>query len=832
MRLLLLAAVALGASSVSAQSVQKISPVVECIGQKADGAYYAWYGYFNRNDGAVTTPTGSGPDYANTFKGGADLGQPTTFLPGRQRHVFRIEYTAPAGGHGNTWILKAQGSGRQATAAAGTRLSDSCLYDRSGADLSLAVSVSDPAPEVGEVVTATVTLRNDGPSGATGVAVAALSQPSGVTILDISPSAGAFNGSRWELDLGADDSAALTVRVRIDEAVAVSVPFEVVASGQSDPDSAPGNGVEAEDDYAVAALSPTASSGGNDGGLESDGSLATLLARREVSRSLDRAEAARRGRLSAPLMRLGGAQARTARGEELDLRALLPTAGPGATTAYVTTPEDLIEVTNARAILAADYLQEDGDRAAVALAVLTPAGQTYDHTKAICDRVKGSRLESVRTVSAGGGEFVLLHVSRPDGRVDYAVSFIAYPQNGRYTIDSRFRAEEYAIAKGEAGQVLNVQAWASTPDAALALVGDVLDAFEGQVDSEYRNAGFDAPTVPSVFVRGGEYAPGRLVLDVANTTGQPQTVRLTGSTTDVEEGARDDFARTLTIPAQGLRTEIATGPIFDAGFSVVTEGGVDDFVYLADGVWTFTSGDAGDALDYTVAASGLKAGFNLRPVERDARLAGATSTWAGLFRSLHPGSRPADLTAFSALAFQARGAGRVQVVVEKTSTNGVEPFHAWIDLGDDLQTFTIPFAELTRDGGQGGFTAEDVTLVAFYTYDDGGKPDVFEIDVRDMRFENTQSVSTETETEAELGLSVAPNPSRGDARVRLELPAASEVSVEVYDLLGRRVATLAQGSYGPGVHTLELPGSVAAGTYLVRLQAGGEQRVQRITRLP
>ncbi len=827
MRLILLAVVAASFAPVSAQTIQKISPVVECIGQKADGTYYAWYGYFNRNDETVATPTGSGSDYANRFTAGGDLGQPTSFLPGRQQHVFRIEHD----GSGTTWILKAQGSGRQATATAGTRLSATCLYDRGGADLALTASVSDPAPEVGEVVTAVVTLRNDGPAAVTGVAVDALSQPAGVTIVGVSTSAGTFAGTRWVLDLDADASATLTVQVRIDQAVAVSVPFEVAASDPPDPDSTPGNGDAAEDDYALAAFSPTASSGGNDGGLESDGSLATLLARREVSRSLARAETARLGQAPA-LVRLDAAQARTARGAELDLRALLPTTGPGATTAYVTTPEDLLQITNARAILAADYFQEDGDRAAVALAVLTPAGETYDHTKAICDRVKGSRLESVRTVGVAGGEFVLLHVSRPDGRVDYAVSFVAYPQDGGYTIDSRFRAEEYAITEGEAGEVLNVQAWAATPDAALSLVEAMLNAFEAQVDAGYRNAGQDAPALPSVFVRGGEYVPGRLVLDVANTTGQPQTIRLDGTTTDAEEGARAAFERTLTVPPAGFRTEIETGALFDAGFSVVAGGAVTDFVYLADGVWTYTSGDASDVLDYTVEAGGLKAGFNQRPVERDARLAGTTGTWAGLFRSLHPGSRPADLSDFSALAFQARGTGRVQVVVEKTSTNGVEPFHAWIELTDDLQTVTLPFSELRRAAGQGGFTAEDVTLVAFYTYDDGGQPDVFEIDVRNVRFENSQSVSAEDGAEAELGLSVAPNPSRGDVRIRVELPAASDVSVEVYDLLGRRVATLAQGARSAGVHMLDLPASVAAGTYLVRLQAGRELRVQRITRLP
>ena len=155
------------------------------------------------------------------------------------------------------------------------------------------------------------------------------------------------------------------------------------------------------------------------------------------------------------------------RGEGMDLQTLVPLVGPGATTGYLTTPEDLLLITNAKALLAADYLQDDGDRVGVVLAALTPPGQTYDHTKAICDRVKGSTLDDVRIAEVHTVPFVLLRVGRPDGSVDYAVSFVAYPEGDTYVIDSRFRAEEYVVAQGQAADVLNVQVWGATPEAAV-----------------------------------------------------------------------------------------------------------------------------------------------------------------------------------------------------------------------------------------------------------------------------------------------------------------------------------------------------------------------------
>ena len=880
MRLLLSSFLLVSTALAPAASAQSGSPgpvrvYTECIGQKADGSYFAWFGYANPNiyrnaDGSLKTDASGNPvsidvpvGFENGYGDSKPNGQTTAFKPGPTRYAHRLDFKGsdPFMQNGRLsdgtsvrysyWYLRTPGQSNHRTAVFYTRpftpdAGGTCLYD-SFADVSLEFELSDPSPEVNKPVEGTITLRNSGTIAATTVHVQKY-LPEGVTMTVASgsggapnPSVGAIDGAHWWTVDTLAPGQSVTLRVTLSAAAAGSYSgyFDVECQDQQDPDSRPANQKPLEDDYAAVSFTTRSSSSGGDGGLESDGALAMLIGRRDVDRTLARADAARQRRAPAPLVMLSAApQARTAASasSDLDLAALIPAQGPGASTAYVTTPEDLLQITNARAILAADYLQEDGDRIGAMLAVLTPAGQTYDHTKAICDRVKGSRLSSVRTVDADGARYVLLQVDRPDGSVDYAISVVAYPEGDGYTLDSRFRAEEYEIADGS-GDVLNVQTWASTPEAALALVRQMVSTLDTQTTVETRNWGFTMPTVPAVYVHAGEYTPGYLLIDVANTTGASQTVRLSGTTAAVEEGERTSFERSVTVPAEGLRVEVPTGAIFDAGFSVVASdsasgSAVTDYVYLADGVWTYTSGNPTDELSHSVEAGGLVAGHNLRPVERRARLAGTADTWAGLFRSLQPGSRPVDLTEFSALAFEVRGQGRVQVVVEKASTNGVEPYHAWIDLADKLQTVTIPFSDLRRASGQGGFTAEDVTLVAFYTYNDGGAPAPFETEVRDMRFENSQAVATNDAAQTTLDLAVTPNPSRGQARVRVTLPQASDVSVEVYDLLGRRVATLVSGARGAGEHVLELPGSVAAGSYLVRLQAGTESRVQRITRLP
>jgi hypothetical protein len=78
--------------------------------------------------------------------------------------------------------------------------------------------------------------------------------------------------------------------------------------------------------------------------------------------------------------------------------------------------------------------------------------------------------------------------------------------------------------------------------------------------------------------------------------------------------------------------------------------------------------------------------------------------------------------------------------------------------------------------------------------------------------------------------SPAPNPAAGLATIAYVVPAAGDVTVEVLDVLGRRVATLVEGPHRPGRHVAHWDAaSVAPGVYVVRLTAGEEVRTTRVT---
>ncbi|MEM6782325.1 MAG: T9SS type A sorting domain-containing protein, partial [Bacteroidota bacterium] len=75
-----------------------------------------------------------------------------------------------------------------------------------------------------------------------------------------------------------------------------------------------------------------------------------------------------------------------------------------------------------------------------------------------------------------------------------------------------------------------------------------------------------------------------------------------------------------------------------------------------------------------------------------------------------------------------------------------------------------------------------------------------------------------------------PNPMSGLSSVRFELPEEAEVTVTLYDVLGRTVAVLAQGTFEAGRHEAVLDGrTLASGAYVVRFEAGAHTLAKPVT---
>jgi len=83
-------------------------------------------------------------------------------------------------------------------------------------------------------------------------------------------------------------------------------------------------------------------------------------------------------------------------------------------------------------------------------------------------------------------------------------------------------------------------------------------------------------------------------------------------------------------------------------------------------------------------------------------------------------------------------------------------------------------------------------------------------------------------TEVQL-LGTYPNPARQQATVRFALPETRDVTIRLYDVLGRKVRTVVSGTQeGRHERTLDV-GALPSGVYFLRLKAGGQTRTQKLT---
>ena len=128
------------------------------------------------------------------------------------------------------------------------------------ADLSITKTVvdGDITPLVGDEITFQITIRNDGPVTATGVAVTDL-LPSGYDFLTFSSSTGSYNevSGIWTIgNLENGDVETLLIDVEVKPTGDYLNTVEITASNIVDSDSTPGNGDITEDDYAMAFTTP------------------------------------------------------------------------------------------------------------------------------------------------------------------------------------------------------------------------------------------------------------------------------------------------------------------------------------------------------------------------------------------------------------------------------------------------------------------------------------------------------------------------------------------------------------------------------------------------
>ncbi|MFD0964836.1 DUF6923 family protein [Pseudofulvibacter geojedonensis] len=480
------------------------------------------------------------------------------------------------------------------------------------------------------------------------------------------------------------------------------VPVEDCTNGTDDD----GDGLVDCDDpscsgvEACPVIEPT--SGGDNGGLESNNRLAEKINKRNYDRirtgyQFDKTSARRLQRANNYAM--------SSSNNSFALEDLIPLEIIGEEEAIESTPTDLVAITNATDILSVDY-EYNNETIATIMAIKSENG-VYEHTKTICDRLLGAELLSVSTIQIREHNFIKSIIKNTEGQMEFTLSFSAYVDTSdAFKLECHWNLDRYESA----GEYYNFQIWANSVDKLLALGNEVVNLLEVYKPIE----SYNLSTPPPVYIKKGRYENGQLHLDVANVN-QTEQIWFDAGYKTSETSGLDTMSTVLDLNQNFLSTiNIETGQVFDIGFRIGDGIQTPDDVFMSDGPWGVDDfANSTSVNSYSVSQNTSLVSAGEKRIERNVMLSAETSEYVSLYKAFTPRFKAVDITDFNSLSFMAKGTGILDVrFVKKGIVDWNDQYKYSIALNNTLTEHTINFDEFASQIG-GTPTFDDVVTLVF-----------------------------------------------------------------------------------------------------------------------
>ncbi|MBX2815194.1 MAG: T9SS type A sorting domain-containing protein [Saprospiraceae bacterium] len=537
------------------------------------------------------------------------------------------------------------------------------------------------------------------------------------------------------------------------------------------------NGIDDNGNGLVDGKDPQCSvSSGVIGGLESNGSLSDLVAERNYNNIMLENEV--------QAMKLEGLlpfePSRSRSG--LTMKGLIPEDFMNAFAAE-SSPSDLVGITNATDVAAADYYRGE-QRIGTILAI--QSDQVYEHTKYICDRLDGSRLIDVSQLYAQGGLFMTYELLTGGLGVEYAVSFSAYEEEGKgLVIHNHWNLDKYPADR----QYYNFQLWCRDYQDLTHL----LEAVLAKLSDVAPISSIEYSDLPRLFVTQGTYRNGRLQLQLRNKDGaESMTFRSSVRPTETAGYEQREFNVDLS-GAQVEIIEVPIGHIYDLGASIVDTGNTGDELFLADGRWDVERDNPTSSVKrFNVTPQGTEASLDVFQIERSIDVEAEVKGYLNIYRSLNAKFKPVDVSAYQELKFAAEGSVKMEVtLVRESIAEWEDQPRVQIDLSSEGKLHVIDLLSVME-----GDAPDDIIMLVFTMLGDNQKYERQNLSIRDVRFEKSSTTSIQQSRDVRA-LEIYPNPVRGELQVSFELSSTSTAVLRVYNAQGKTIRFM-QGDYYAG----------------------------------
>ncbi|MEQ1623999.1 MAG: T9SS type A sorting domain-containing protein [Sediminibacterium sp.] len=472
-------------------------------------------------------------------------------------------------------------------------------------------------------------------------------------------------------------------------------------------------------------------SGGSSGGLESK-SLGNAVVKRVYTKAQTNLNGPDDYNKMQKVIRRSLNQQTTGIGSisELKLSNMMPDISSFGLIAYNSTPKDIISITNAKEVLSTDFTSNKQCKA-VAFATKTKE-ELYDHTKPICDRLKGATLDKLESIKIYGFEFIQYTLHNDKGQLEYATSFSVGTKTGRpdLTIQSSWLLTDYVNEEN----MFNFQLWAATPELVSAMVADVLNKLQAVAPIK----SISKTLIPNTYILSGKRESTNLNLVLANTGNSNSGYFLVEDKSNEEATIINSRKVPFTVSANGKSSvSIPMSDNFESTITMYVNNAIRDVVYMSDGSWYADYNKATTSVSVFNVTNDTKRVFTADeyPVFRNVALKAVSNDYVSIVKLMKGGGMEVDLSAYRGLKITASGGHSLHIVLVKNSiVNWKDQYFVDIPLEQNQKDYFVSLDKFISLASQNKLKANDISAIVFSVETSNGATNVVNTTLSNISF--------------------------------------------------------------------------------------------------
>jgi hypothetical protein len=421
---------------------------------------------------------------------------------------------------------------------------------------------------------------------------------------------------------------------------------------------------------------------------------------------------------------------------------------------YLTTPVDIIGITNAKEVVSVDYTL-NGSCKGVVFATTTKAA-IYDHTKAVCDRLKGAQVTKMDSVIVNGLGLLRFGLKYEDGHTENIISFSASMNPARNTIAIQSNWLKASYIPEET--MYNFQVWSVSDELSTEITGKILTQLQQIAAIEPLKK---SSLLPDTYFVSAKREGANLEMLVQNNLAG------TSGFFELQEKANEQstvLSRKVPFNFSSVQTNTIQLPVSDAFETTVkmyVNNQLQDEVFLSDGAWSVDYNSANTVLNkFETKNDNRKTVPEELQLYRNVSVSANTTAYFTMLKLMRGGGLPKDISAYHSMKFNANGNGTLKITLVKQSVkNWDDQYFLKIPLTNTPKDYLIDLGEFTSLVNKNRIKPDDINSIVFTITNSAGITSSITQSINNLAFSKESASYIRSLTSKEIKL--FPNPSTG-----------------------------------------------------------------------